>query len=486
MLRYGATLPISSLDGVCTSPNEATSLLYSRLITVDAFGDVVPDLAKEQQVSSDGLRYTFVPKPGATWSDGNAVCADDFAMSLRLVADPAFRESVAVHLPVIDKVDTVDSATVVTLSESMPSFLHALTKMRVVPSHRHTIEEYAAGASDDDPIGSGPYELTSRGESGYVFTARADSVGVTPAIESVHMRTIANDRDRAAALAAGEIDLAQIKPQDLDLLSEDVRAHAIRTRVWRAFTFRLNHPVLGDPAVRRALGALIDRDEIVERALGGFGLAQYWPVPPGSWASPEQIPAVGEEVAAATLNSAGWRRMSDGHWEKEGVRLSLQLAYLETETFRKVASEVIRDQLGRFGIPVQLLPMTWQAYRDMDAKGLRGSEYDGIVVGWSGGVDPYENLASRFHSDGGYNRDGYSNPELDRLLEQAVRAPDRETARALYGEVMRITHEDAVMVPLVNPTYLFGARADLTGFEDFEVDSFYEFPQYLNLIRRSA
>lgn len=483
MLRYGATLPLTSLDAVRSSANEATSLLYSRLVTVDAFGALSADLADDPVRSDNGLEYRFTPRSGASWSDGAPVVADDFTLSLRLVSDPELRDRAAIQLPMIASVRTEDSSCVLTLSEPMPSLLNALIKVRIVPAHRHTAPEYAEGASDRDPVGSGPYVLAERDDRGCTFHARQDYFGTPAAITTIRMEQIAVDRDRAAALGAGQIDFGQVKAQDVDLLGPQVTAHRIRTRVWRAFTFRLSHPYLSDPRLRRALSELIDRDEIVQRALGGAGLPQYWPVPPGSWASPDEVPPTGIEVARASMIEAGWEPTEAGAWRKAGHLLSLHLAYLETETFRRVASEVIAEQFGRFGIPVRLSPITWEAYRDMDAHGLSRTVYDGIVVGWSGGVDPYENLASRYRSDGQYNRDGYRNAVVDDLLDRAVSSGDRGEARELYGEMLQITHADSIMAPLANPEYLFGARSHLTGFEDFEVDSFYELPQYAHLIR---
>lgn len=489
MLRYGATLPISSLDAVRSSANEATSLLYSRLFTVDAYGELVPDLAQDYQVSDDGLQYTFTPRSGALWSDGVEVSAADLTLSLRLVSDPELRDAAAVRFPQITEVRTEggDHAgrTVLRLDAPQPSLIHALNKVRIVAAHRHSAREYADGASDRDPVGSGPYRLLERDDQGCTFEARSDYHGQVAGLAIVRMHQIADDRDRALALAEGRIDFGQIKAQDADLLkgAEGVSAHRIRTRVWRSLTFRLSHPYLSDPLLRRALSLLIDREEVVARALGGAGLPQYWPVPPGSWASPDHGPAGGPDVAETAMVEAGWERTDTGAWRKAGHLLSLHFAYLETETFRRVASEVIAEQFEAFGIPVRLSPITWEAYRDMDANGLRGTVYDGIVVGWSGGIDPYENLASRLRSDGVYNRDGYADAEVDDLLDQAVRAVDRAEATVLYRRVLEIAQRDSIMAPLANPLYLFGARDHLTGFEDFEVDSFYELPQYTNLIR---
>ncbi|ROR73303.1 ABC transporter substrate-binding protein [Bogoriella caseilytica] len=488
LLRYGATLPISRIDPLCGLWNEASSLVFSRPFAVNEHGVLEPDVAVLLETAPDGLHWAFGVREGVTWHDGEPVTVEDLALSLRLVSDPRLRGEVKQHIAEVTDVRVDGPHVVVTLSRRMPALLHTLSKTCIVPSHRFSSDELSQGALDRDPIGSGPYRVVERSDQACRFVRHDRFHHGSAALKRIEMVQIAEDRDRAAALAAGEIDLAQIKAQHVDTLTEvpDVVVHPIATRVWRALTFSLTHPLLRDPSIRRALSTLIDREEVVSTALGGYGLPQYYPTPPSSWASPPAPPATGPELARQQLLEAGCELNEAGIWERDGVPLELTFAYLATETFRAVASEVIAAQFARAGVPVSLTPITWRQYQAMDATGLRDSGYDGIVVGWSGGVDPHENLAIRYSTNGAYNRDGYSNPELDRLLDEAVNAPDRPTAVELYRRISRITVEDSIMAPLANPQYLFAARRDLSGFEDFEVDSFYEFPQYAHRIARSG
>lgn len=488
LLRYGATLPLTVIDPLCRLWNEASSLVFSRPFAVDELGELQPDLVEHHEVSDDGLRHRLRPRSAASWHDGTPVSEADLALSLRLVSDPQYRGRVKQHLPGVVAVEAGQGEVQLTLERPMPVLPYILSRTCVVPAHRFSAEELAAGALDADPIGTGPYRVAERGDEACRFERHDGFHAGRAHVAGIHMTQIAEDGDRADALIEGRVDLTQIKAQHADRVgaTPGLRVHALRTRVWRALTFSLSHPLLGDAAVRRALSALIDREEIVAEALGGYGRPQFYPTPPGSWANLADAPPAGRDVAFATLAEAGCHRNASGRWERDGIELSLQLAYLSTETFRKVASENIAAQFGRAGIPVRLTPITWQQYREMDATGLRGTGFDGIVVGWSEGAGPYENLASRYSTTGPYNRDGYSDPELDELLERAGQAADRQEALAAYHEVLRITHRDSIMAPLANPMYLFAGTEDLDGFEHIQVDSFYEFPQFAHRIRRAT
>ena len=133
-----------------------------------------------------------------------------------------------------------------------------------------------AGALTDHPLGTGPYRVVERGDGWMTFAAHSGYHHGAPAIARIEMQHVADDADRAAALGSGCFDIGQIKPQHAGVLAGDeIVMHTIATRVWRAFTFSLGHPLLARPGVRRALSSVIDRDELVAEALDGHGRPQY-------------------------------------------------------------------------------------------------------------------------------------------------------------------------------------------------------------------
>lgn len=481
-LRYGATLPIERIDALSGSWNEVSSMVYSRPIVVDPFGELQPDLVESWTVSDDGTTYRLPIRQGVTWHDGEPFKVDDLALTLRMIADPAWHDRIKPALPDVASVEIDGDVVVLTFHRRVAGVLPLLARACVVPSHLVDAAGAAAGELDRHAIGTGPYRVVDRTPERTTFRAHEGYHGGTPHIETIEVRQFAHDADRARAMVDDVIDFAQVKPQDRATLDadDDVEVHQIQTRVWRALSFILDRPLVADAAVRRGLAAIIDRDAVVQDALDGFGRAQHWAVPPSSWAAPDHVPPMGPDVAAELLQNAGWQRRPDGRWFVDGRAVELRFCYLETEAFRIAASTSIARQFEAFGIGVVLEPITWQQYHEMDRVGLAGGDYDGIVVGWSGGPEPYDNLHSRYATTGAYNRYGFSDPELDELLERAEATTDRIEAAELYAAALELADRAAIMVPLVNPTYLFAARRGLVGFESFELDSFYELTQYVH------
>lgn len=482
VLRYGSTLPIERIDALAGSWNEISSMIYSRPVVVDPFGEIRPDLVSSWTVSDDGTIYRLTVRDDAAWHDGTPVSPADVALTLRMVADPTYADRIKPALPDVESVEIDGTDVVLTFGRRVAGVLPLLARACVVPAHLVTADEAADGALDRLTVGTGPYRLVERGAASGVLEAHGAYHGGTPGIDRVEIELYAHDTARAEALVAGAIDFAQVKPQDIALLrsADDVVVHQIATRVWRALSFILDRPLVSDADVRRGLAAVIDRAAVVDAALGGFGQPQPWAVPPSSWAAPDREPPSGVAVATEHLERAGWRRDGVGRWCSDGVPVELRFCYLETEAFRIAASRELARQFEAFGVSVVLEPITWQQYHEMDRTGLAGGPFDGIVVGWSGGPEPFDNLHSRYGTTGAYNRYGYSDATLDELLERAEATADRSVAAALYANALEIADRAAIMVPLVNPTYLFAARRGLTGFEQFELDSFYELTQYLH------
>jgi peptide/nickel transport system substrate-binding protein len=490
-LRYGSTLPLDALQPVIGSWNEANSLVFSRLFTIDERGEIVGDLVVDHDVSDGGRRHRLTLRTGVLWHDGVPLTSSDVVFTLRAVTEPVNATRLRDRLEHFAGIEADgDTAIVLRLDRPSPALLMQLTEFPIFPRHRFAGEPIDSPSFAAQPVGSGPYRFVARiGEELHYQAHDAYHAGA-PAIGHIIMRYYAEDTDRVSALLAGEIDLAQVKPEFVQPLQEvpDVVVHRFRTGVWRALNFNLSRPHLKDARVRRAISLLIDRRQIVDRVLHGMGQAASGPIPPANWAYPPERGGIelDETAAFSLLEAAGWRRASDGGWWRDGQRLKLRMPYLKHESFRVRTSETIRDQLERVEIPVELVPIGWDYYRRLDAKSFEEDDADAMVVGWGGLADPYDNMSKKFMTGGDQNKQGYSNPELDALFARVAEAGDREQATAVYREILDVIDRDAVMPALVNPDYVFGARRGVTGFEGFVLDNFYEFTRYLYRVRREA
>jgi peptide/nickel transport system substrate-binding protein len=240
----------------------------------------------------------------------------------------------------------------------------------------------------------------------------------------------------------------------------------------------LRRPALQDTRVRQAIDLALDRREIVERAIPGAGAPAYQPVPPSSWAF---VPSMDRsyrdvEKAKRLLDDAGWRGVEGSIRRREGRPLVLQLIVWKDEIFRRTAAQVIREQLGRVGVDVQMHLVDNAAYNRL-AENM-GDTYDGFIGGWGSLLDPGDNLFKKFHSKGSQNAMGYSDNLVDMMLTEARAVADPLTASPLYRRVMEKLRDQAVFLPLAYPDYLFAVGARVSGIEPAVVDSWYEFPKH--------
>jgi peptide/nickel transport system substrate-binding protein len=298
------------------------------------------------------------------------------------------------------------------------------------------------------------------------------------------MVPIESDEARARAMADGRVDLAHIKPQHMALVqaSPGHELHRYPSGIWRSLVLNVRRPHLADRRVRQAIALALDRDAMVREGLLGVGTPAYSPIPPMNWAwsgAPVRPRDVGQ--ARALLDESGWIAGPDAWRRRDESALVLALAVWWTEPFRRAASEVVKRNLEEIGIQVRFVEIPGERYEEVAA--ALGPEHDAIISGYSGLLDPGDNLATKYRTGGSQNAGGYSNPDVDRLLDAAQREGDRAHARLLYQQALALIGADAARIPLVYVDYLFASRRDLLGMRGNVLDLYYHFPRLTYLLR---
>ncbi len=368
--------------------------------------------------------------------------------------------------------------------------LAPLTEVGVLPAHLFAEADINSDALEQNPVGTGPYKLVSRSANEYVLERHESYHFGAPAMARLVLRIIPDDDARAEAVARGEIQFAQVKPQHVARLKTEprLRLYRMRTGIWRGMPLNLRRAAMHDARVRRAIDSAIDREAIVAEALAGFGQAAYSPVPPGSWAFDAAMNAKRYDPARAAqmLDVAGWKKNPQGWREREGKPLGLDVIVWKEELFRRTTAELIRAQLARLGVRVNLYLVDGATYSQL-ADHMETS-YDAFIGGWGGLLDPGDNLAKKFATGGSQNYMGYSNAEVDALLARvrALGPRQRVQARRLYLRLVNLLTAEAVFLPLAYPDYVFAADARLEGLGEFVCDSWYEFAKFAHEWRWAA
>lgn len=434
---------------------DGASLIFDGLVSRDARNELVPALARElPTVSADGRTVTARMRDGVRFHDGSPVTAQDVVFTYRAVLDPKVDSTLRSDLDMLASVDAPDASTVVfTLRYAYAPFLQRLT-LGIVPAAALAGQDINKAGFNRRPIGTGPYRVTSWTPGDRLVLAANETYwGGRPANASVVVAFVADDNVRAQRTRAGEFDAAELPPKlaaGFDGLAGH-RVHQVPTADYRGVMLPMGNPVTGDPAVRRALNAAVDRAAMVTGVLGGAGEPAYGPVPPSSrFAEPSIVGAPTADVAAATalLDAAGWRPGPDGVRVSDGRRAAFALLYPAGDSLRKELALAVTADAKKVGIAITPEGLTWDAITPRMGR-------DAVVMGYGTPYDPdfvsYKLFNSAFAGQGFFNPGSYRSTVVDEALRAGRDNADPAARTAAYATFQKQLAAD---VPWVFLTYL--------------------------------
>jgi peptide/nickel transport system substrate-binding protein len=124
------------------------------------------------------------------------------------------------------------------------------------------------------------------------------------------------------------------------------------------------------------------------------------------------------------------------------------------------AAQVIAANAADIGVTVNIRQLDFSTWLADQADG----NFDGYLLSWIGNLDPSDFYYAQHHSGGGFNAQGYSNPEVDALLDEAAAETDHEARKALYDQAAKIIVDDASYVYLYNPQIIQGMSPNVEGY----------------------
>jgi peptide/nickel transport system substrate-binding protein len=436
-------------------------LMYNGLLTTDRQGNIVADLALSWKVVNNHT-YRFKLHPGIRFSDGSPCTARDVKATIDFMRTanngcPAYG-----NFSIIDSIEAPDPMTIVfRLKKPFASFLYALT-CYIVPASRCRRGKQEKAV---DIPGTGPFQLRefTRGHQ-IILAANPHCHLASPFLQRICFKIITNDTTRIMALRKGTVDLIQnaIPPYALKFFQRDsnLRVVSRRGNSYKYLGYNLKDPLVGNLMVRRAISLAIDRRQIIRYILKDQARPAKGILPPEHWAGdPELKPTPFDpQKAARLLNQAGFLPQGP-----DGVRFSLSYKTSTNQESYEIA-QIIKKQLARIGIRVDILRFEWGTFFSDIKKG----NFQLYSLKWIGIQDP-DIFYYLFHSSSipprGANRGRFSNPEVDRLLDESRTVVDREKRRQLYLRIQRIVAEQEVYTGLWYRNDVVIMKRKLEGFE---------------------
>jgi peptide/nickel transport system substrate-binding protein len=423
-------------------------MLYDEFVRQDPV-DYSPQPGIASEWAIDGLTYTFTIQPNAKFSDGTDLTADDVAFTLKgfltkEVASPkrdrfsliegaqAFIDGTATD---ITGIKVVDPKTIqITLGQQDASFLYSMRFVWVLPKALLDGKSLTDDPFFQAPVGAGPFKFES-------WSANADFVALKnenfwetgkPAITQFTHRVIADSQSLVIALQSNEIDASNYPaPTGRDLLAENTDLDLIVPPFGapNGWLFNLANEHLAKKDVRKAIAMALNSEQFAADSLLGLSGPGLGPIAPDSWAHDATLTPIpfDPEAAKALIDASG------------SAGAQIRFAVNSGNIFREDWLTYTQQALQEIGIEV--IPELVDYAVHVTAV-TSNHDFDVTGIDFTGAASDPGNLALQFKTGASGNYIGYSNPDLDALLDQARDTPDIEAAKPIYAEIQKILMDD--------------------------------------------
>lgn len=425
--------------------------IYDALVALDASGRYQPALAERWDVSEDARSWTFHLRDGVTFHNGETLTSADVIATLARVLDPSIGGAFGtegVYLSYLGgaEISAPDETTVRIVTEDpMADLLDLVVDMPVSPAS-------ALADLPGDYVGSGPYRIVEHTDDRLVVAAHADYWGGTPDYEEIHWIAEGDPEARTRAVLEGRADIAAgIGIEGRDRIRAEAGPRGAVTHEMDsglAIIFMIN--ALNGPGrdvrVRQALNLALDRDAIIQEIRGGAAKPLSGYLTSGHFGYDPATPAYAHDPdrARELLAEAGYA---------DGLSLTFDIPRAMPDEMPALA-RLMAAQYAAVGIEVEIVEHEDRSgYSQM----VRRKEIADAAGFDSSPRSTYRVLREKLHSGlKGPWWEGYENPEVDALIEEA-QATVRETERqAIYRRIYGIVTEDAPWIFLYNPTLYWG------------------------------
>lgn len=432
-------------------------LIQSTLFKYDSNATLINDLATSYNISDDLKTYTVNIREGIKFTDESPLTTEDVVFTY----NKAKESGETTNLESLDNAQKVNDTTIqFTLNRPDSTFINKLAHVGIVPSDSYNNITYG-----ENPIGSGPYKLKQwdKGQQ-VIFERNEDYYGKKP-----YYRKITNvylDAETAFVAAKnGEIDVVEVPVTYLNSTIEGMHTQIMHSIDGRYLSLPvmnnteektvdgksyIGNDITSDSAIREALMIGINRTNISQGAYNGLADPLYDVVSSSlPWSLNSSLSDGDITQAKEILASNGWVDSDgDGIVEKDGKKASFNLNYGSNDQDDQIIALSVSQQAKDFGIEIIPQSKQWSEIRN-----IKSSE---PFVFSGGDLDPYmlyQYYSSSLAGKGWNNVPGYNNPQVDKLMENAMNI-ELNSSYDSWKEVDKLAKKDNPYIPLATKPFL--------------------------------
>lgn len=443
------------------------------LVRFDENGEIMPCLAESWEISEDQLTWTFKIREGVKFSNGDDMTPELVKASLERTFELSDR-AVSFFEPASMEVDgqnllikTKEPVAILPGSLADPLFL-------IVDTQADT-DAFAM----EGPICTGPYAVESFSPTDSCVVVRNEYYwdGEVP-LDKVTLKCIDDQTTRSMALQTDEVQIAyNLKTENLADFEDSGEYNIQQLESLRStYAFMNQNGVLGDKALRQAVIRGLDKETYCDTLLEGGATAGKAPVPPTLDFGFDELKdenAYDPDGAKALLEEAGYKDTDgDGFVETpSGEKLELNFVIYTSREELNVYAQAAQASLKDIGINVKLNTVSYETLLDMRDSGEFDMLIWNVLVANTG--DPENYLRENWYSTSSSNQMGYSNPQVDELLDQLVTEFNEDTRKNLIMQIQQLIMDDAATVFFgYETTYLFSSKS-VTGVKMYPMDYYW-------------
>ncbi|HAM39511.1 MAG TPA: peptide-binding protein [Elusimicrobia bacterium] len=437
--------PILASD---SSSGEINGLIFNGLVKYDKDIKIVGDLAESWNVSDNGKVIIFKLRKNVKWHDGKPFTAEDVEFTYKRLIDPKVKTPYSSDFEIVKEFQIINPYKInITYKEPFSPGLISWG-MGIIPKHIFKDGDFNTHPANRKPIGTGPYKFSEwKTDEKIVLEANPDYFEGRPYLLKYIYRIIPDQSVQFLELRNETIDAMTLTPDQYNAYKNYFKNYNKFKYPSFGFTYlgyNLLNPLFKEKEIRKAIAYSINKKEIINGILLGYGVPATGPFPPTSWAYNPEVKdyEYNIEKAKKIFKKYGWSDYNkDGWLDKDGRKFEFTLITNQGNKSRAIACELIQEHLKKVGIKINIRILEWSTFihQYVDKK-----NFDAVILGWNLSRDPdqYSLWHSSQKKEGQYNFVSYNNKEIDGLLEQGRRIFDEKKRQKIYQRMHEILADE--------------------------------------------
>lgn len=461
-LTMGYTTEPEGLDPhrtAAASTFTVTNNIYDTLVGVTSDWEIVPRLAKEWTLSDNGMEITFKLRDDVKFHNGRDMKAKDVEFSFNRLKDaesPRARDYAN-----ITGIEVVDDYTIKFTTEKLDVELlknFAYPWAAVVP-------EEAVADLKTKPVGTGAFTLKEWVPQQHLTLQRNDNYyGEKAKLETVKLVLIPDATSMMAGFQVGDLDIIPLTGDQVTMVegNADYKVISEPMNAVQIMSINTNNEILSNEKVRQAMAMAINKQEVIDASMFGYGdpIGSHLPPTSPDYFDTNDVIEYNPDKAKELLKEAGY---------ENGFTINMSLP--KNYQLHVDAGQVIADQLSKIGINVNIELIEWGTWLS-DVYGAK--KFDTTVVGHTGRLDSFAFL-SRYYS----NSNDYislKTGEVDELLDRAQQELNADKRKEIYKDIQLILANKLPAIYLQTPRTMLALQKNVDGMQFFPID-FYDFKE---------